>query len=29
VRARGNQDLGVMPLADFITKIAADITRKL
>ncbi|MBS0440413.1 MAG: threonine--tRNA ligase, partial [Proteobacteria bacterium] len=29
VRARGNQDLGVMPLADFITKIAADVTRKL
>jgi threonyl-tRNA synthetase len=29
VRARGNQDLGVMPLADFSEKIAADITRKL
>jgi threonyl-tRNA synthetase len=28
VRARGNQDLGVMPLADFISKIAGDIARK-
>jgi threonyl-tRNA synthetase len=28
VRARGNQDLGVMPLADFMQKIAADITQK-
>ena len=28
VRARGNQDLGVMPLADFAEKIAADIARK-
>jgi threonyl-tRNA synthetase len=28
VRARGNQDLGVMPLADFNQKIAADIARK-
>ena len=28
VRARGNQDLGVMPLADFSLKIAADITQK-
>jgi len=25
VRARGNQDLGVMPLADFLTKITSDI----
>ena len=29
VRARGNQDLGVMPLADFNQKIAADIAQKL
>ena len=29
VRARGNQDLGVMPLADFASKIAEDIARKL
>ncbi|MBL8344285.1 MAG: threonine--tRNA ligase, partial [Rubrivivax sp.] len=28
VRARGNQDLGVMPLADFSKKIAGDIARK-
>ncbi len=28
VRARGNQDLGVMPLADFQSKIAGDIARK-
>jgi threonyl-tRNA synthetase len=28
VRARGNQDLGVMPLADFAQKIAADIAQK-
>jgi threonyl-tRNA synthetase len=28
VRARGNQDLGVMPLADFHQKIAADIAQK-
>jgi len=28
VRARGNQDLGVMPLADFTKKIAADIAQK-
>jgi threonyl-tRNA synthetase len=28
VRARGNQDLGVMPLADFLSKIAGDIARK-
>jgi threonyl-tRNA synthetase len=28
VRARGNLDLGVMPLADFINKLADDITRK-
>ncbi len=28
VRARGNQDLGVMPLADFAEKIAADIAHK-
>ena len=28
VRARGNQDLGVMPLADFNQKIAADIAQK-
>jgi threonyl-tRNA synthetase len=28
VRARGNQDLGVMPLADFAEKIAADIAAK-
>jgi threonyl-tRNA synthetase len=28
VRARGNQDLGVMPLADFQAKIASDIALK-
>jgi threonyl-tRNA synthetase len=28
VRARGNQDLGVMPLADFLAKIAGDVARK-
>jgi threonyl-tRNA synthetase len=28
VRARGNQDLGVMPLADFMEKLAADIASK-
>ena len=28
VRARGNQDLGAMPLADFSQKIAADIAQK-
>jgi threonyl-tRNA synthetase len=28
VRARGNQDLGVMPLADFVEKLAADIASK-
>ena len=28
VRARGNQDLGAMPLADFAQKIAADIAQK-
>jgi len=28
VRARGNQDLGVMPLADFAQKLAGDIARK-
>jgi len=28
VRARGNQDLGAMPLADFAQKIAADITQR-
>jgi threonyl-tRNA synthetase len=28
VRARGNQDLGVMPLADFLQKIATDIASK-
>jgi threonyl-tRNA synthetase len=28
VRARGNQDLGVMALEDFIAKVSADITRK-
>ena len=28
VRARGNLDLGVMPLSDFITKLADDIARK-
>ncbi len=28
VRARGNQDLGVMPLADFLQKIATDIATK-
>ncbi len=29
VRARGNSDLGVMPLADFASKLAADIAAKL
>jgi threonyl-tRNA synthetase len=29
VRARGNQDLGVMPLSVFLTRIADDIARKL
>ena len=28
VRARGNQDLGVMPLQDFLERISADITHK-
>ncbi|MDR7271615.1 threonyl-tRNA synthetase [Pelomonas saccharophila] len=28
VRARGNQDLGVMPLQDFLDRISADITNK-
>ncbi len=28
VRARGNLDLGVMPLAEFIAKLADDVTRK-
>ena len=28
VRARGNQDMGVMPLADFLQKIASDIVTK-
>ena len=28
VRARGNQDLGVMPLQDFLTRISADIASK-
>jgi threonyl-tRNA synthetase len=28
VRARGNQDLGVMPLADFLSKISSDIASK-
>jgi threonyl-tRNA synthetase len=28
VRARGNQDLGVMPLQDFLSRISADITNK-
>jgi threonyl-tRNA synthetase len=28
VRARGNVDLGVMPLDDFVTKITSDIQRK-
>jgi threonyl-tRNA synthetase len=28
VRARGNQDLGVMPLADFLQKLATDIASK-
>jgi len=28
VRARGNQDLGVMPLQDFLDRISADITSK-
>jgi threonyl-tRNA synthetase len=27
VRARGNQDLGVMQVADFLSKIAADIAQ--
>jgi threonyl-tRNA synthetase len=29
VRARGNQDLGVMPLADFLSKIGSDIASKI
>ncbi|MFX7829143.1 His/Gly/Thr/Pro-type tRNA ligase C-terminal domain-containing protein, partial [Acinetobacter baumannii] len=29
VRARGNQDLGVMPLQDFLDRISADIAQKL
>jgi threonyl-tRNA synthetase len=29
VRARGNQDLGVMPVGDFLARIADDIARKL
>ena len=29
VRARGNQDLGVMPVDDFIRKLVADIAAKL
>ena len=28
VRARGNLDLGVMPLADFQSKIASDIAQR-
>jgi threonyl-tRNA synthetase len=28
VRARGNQDLGVMPLADFAQKIASDVAQR-
>jgi threonyl-tRNA synthetase len=28
VRARGNHDLGAMPLGDFSAKIAADIAQK-
>lgn len=28
VRARGNQDLGVMPLQDFLDRISADIANK-
>jgi threonyl-tRNA synthetase len=28
VRARGNQDLGVMPLADFLQKISSDVAAK-
>jgi threonyl-tRNA synthetase len=28
VRARGNQDLGVMPLQDFLARISADVTNK-
>jgi len=28
VRARGNQDLGVMPIGDFVTKLQADIAEK-
>jgi threonyl-tRNA synthetase len=28
VRARGNQDLGVMPLDSFLQKLAADIAAK-
>jgi threonyl-tRNA synthetase len=28
VRARGNQDLGVMPLADFALKLASDVTQR-
>jgi threonyl-tRNA synthetase len=29
VRARGNRDLGVMPLDDFIAKLASDIAAKI
>ena len=28
VRARGGQDLGVMPLADFLTRVGTDIASK-
>jgi len=28
VRARGNQDLGVMPLTDFSSRIASDIAQR-
>jgi threonyl-tRNA synthetase len=28
VRARGNQDLGVMPLGDFVQRIVGDVSRK-
>jgi threonyl-tRNA synthetase len=28
VRARGNHDLGSMPVGDFVTKLAADIAAK-
>ena len=28
VRARGNQDLGVMPVEDFLARISADVARK-